>query len=253
MPSNRNCTASAASSTPMTRDDHLQTRSRPAASARGSRPAAAGRSAGPRPAGPRSRSPSWPGRAGSRRPAGSTAPMAPGPAISGVASGNTEMSVLGGRPPRARRPWWWCRPTARANTMSIAISSSSTPPAVRSAGRVMPNAASTPSPNSGEEQEDAAADQQRALERHGPPLAGRVVWRQGRQQRRRVERPDGREEGGERQQRGFEHGHFRRDGAAPSSTAPVRPDKPEIPPGADTKLSPAAHSLILPWVAGWRS
>jgi hypothetical protein len=72
--------------------------------------------------------------------------MAPGPAIRGVASGNTETSGLAAASARSSAVVV-VPPDARANTMSTAISSSSTPPAVRRAGRVIPNARSTPSPS----------------------------------------------------------------------------------------------------------
>ena len=71
--------------------------------------------------------------------------MAPGPAISGVASGNTETSGLAAASARSSAVVV-VPPEARANTMSMAISSSSTPPAVRSAGSVIPDACSTLSP-----------------------------------------------------------------------------------------------------------
>ena len=72
--------------------------------------------------------------------------MAPGPAISGVASGNTEMSgrFIASFSSSGVVP---VPPEWRANTMSIEMSSSSTPPAIRSAGMVMPKSLSSGSPN----------------------------------------------------------------------------------------------------------
>src|SRR3546814_9168774 len=56
-----------------------------------------------------------------------------------------------------------------------------------------------------EEQQDAGSDQ-RALHRDGAALARGVVRRQRGEERRHVERADGREEGGEGDERGFDHG-----------------------------------------------
>jgi hypothetical protein len=73
--------------------------------------------------------------------------IAPGPDSSGIASGNTEMSS--GPPtslssPAARER----RAVRRSNTISNAISSSITPPAVRNAGKPMPSRRSSGSPSS---------------------------------------------------------------------------------------------------------
>ena len=94
--------------------------------------------------------------------------IAPGPASSGIASGKTEMSsgpptVLSSSAERERRS------VRRSNTISSAISSSITPPAVRNAGRPMPSSASTGSPDQREAEQDHGRDQ-RPLERHAPPL-----------------------------------------------------------------------------------
>jgi hypothetical protein len=75
------------------------------------------------------------------------APIAPGPAIKGVASGNTEMSSFS-TASAVSSLVVVVPPEGRPNTMSIAISSRSMPPAMRSAGREMPNSRSTASPNS---------------------------------------------------------------------------------------------------------
>src|SRR3954454_2589168 len=73
--------------------------------------------------------------------------ITPGPAISGVASGNTDTSRLAAA--SAHSSAVVVVPSdERANTMSRAINITSTPPAVRSAGRVIPKGASTLSPNS---------------------------------------------------------------------------------------------------------
>ena len=76
-----------------------------------------------------------------------TAPMAPGPAINGVAMGNTEISRL---------PSASCSsssvvevlPDERAKTMSMPISSSNMPPPVRRAAIEMPSANRSDSPMS---------------------------------------------------------------------------------------------------------
>ncbi len=72
--------------------------------------------------------------------------MAPGPATSGIASGNTAMSSS--ERAAAARSSGEARSTRRALTMSAAVRNSSTPPAAFMAGRPMPRAASSPCPAS---------------------------------------------------------------------------------------------------------
>ena len=63
--------------------------------------------------------------------------MAPGPAISGVASGNTETSSLSSAS-LVSSSVVLVEPDGSANTSLMPISKSRMPPAVRSAGRVIP-------------------------------------------------------------------------------------------------------------------
>ena len=70
---------------------------------------------------------------------------APGPAMSGNASGNTEMSSLkrasaSSRPVVERPPDW------RANTMSMAMRNKRMPPAILKAGRLIPRVCSSQAP-----------------------------------------------------------------------------------------------------------
>ena len=104
------------------------------------------------------------------------APMAPGPAIKGVASGKADTSCLAAASARSSAVVV-VPPDERANTMSSAINRSSTPPAVRKRRQGDAEGRQHPLAKQREEQEDQAADQA-ALERHGASLARRVVWRQ---------------------------------------------------------------------------
>ena len=75
------------------------------------------------------------------------APIAPGPAISGVAIGNTEISCFDSASCSSSSVVE-VPPVVRANTISMAISSSNIPPAVRSAASEIPSPPSTSSPTS---------------------------------------------------------------------------------------------------------
>ena len=79
------------------------------------------------------------------RPASSTvAVMAPGPAISGMASGKAAM--LRTRSSRASSACCDWRPMRTPNTISEAIENSSSPPAMRKAGRVIDSVRNSQSP-----------------------------------------------------------------------------------------------------------
>ena len=129
--------------------------------------------------------------------------MAPGPASSGVASGNTARSSLvcasapsGGVSLKAL--------VGRANTISSAIMSRMIPPAVCSAGMDTPSCAEQRPARERRDGEDAGRDQRRP-DRDQPALGCSHDRRQRREQHRSLDRADRGEEGREAGERGRKH------------------------------------------------
>ena len=92
------------------------------------------------------------------RPASSTvAVIAPGPAISGIASGKA--AILRTCSSIASSAACDCRAMRTPNTISDAIENSSSPPAMRNAGSVIDSVRSSQSPTSARAGENAGGDQ----------------------------------------------------------------------------------------------
>ena len=199
MPSRMNCTASAASSTPTT--------ARPVQPGHPEQPVHLGRDQQQQEREQqhpeqdqdhhreRSRSP-WASATRSM-----VAPIAPGPAMSGVARGTPRCRPW---PPPRRFPrsWSWCRPRAAEHHVDRDQQEEN------AAGDTQRRQRDAEQPQhrlaeQREHEQDGGGDQC-ALERHLASLGRRVVGRERSEQRGHVRRPDGGEVGGERDQRGLE-------------------------------------------------